>query len=397
VGVSQGEAVIKPVKRRRLQEGIQVRHSRRCPTWRGGVCACVPSYQAQVWSPRDRKPIRKSFATLAAARAWRQESQVAVRKGKLGAPSAITLAEAAAEWLAAATAGVVRTRSGDAYKPSAIRAYRQALNHRVLPLMGSKRLSAVSRLMLQDLAEELTAGGLSASSVRDTILPLRAIYRRAVERGEVAANPTLKLRLPAVRTQRERVAAPAEATALLATLPLSDRALWATALYAGLRMGELQALEWPQIDLEHNLIRVERSWDRQAGFIQPKSRAGTRRVPISATLRGHLITHRLHQGNGSEGLVFPNGNGQRPFNPSTINKRAKKAWRTAGLSPITLHGCRHSYAAYMIAAGINTKALSTYMGHSSITITLDRYGHLLPGNEHEAAGLLETWLAANAT
>jgi integrase len=65
--------------------------------------------------------------------------------------------------------------------------------------------------------------------------------------------------------------------------------------------------------------------------------------------------------------------------------------------PIGLHECRHSYAAYMIAAGINSKALSTYMGHASITITLDRYGHLLPGNEHQAADLLEHWLQAAST
>ena len=62
------------------------------------------------------------------------------------------------------------------------------------------------------------------------------------------------------------------------------------------------------------------------------------------------------------------------------------------MEPISLHECRHSYAAYMIAAGVNTKALSTYMGHTSITITLDRYGHLLPGNEHEAAALLDSYL-----
>jgi integrase len=62
------------------------------------------------------------------------------------------------------------------------------------------------------------------------------------------------------------------------------------------------------------------------------------------------------------------------------------------LTPVGLHECRHTYAAFMIAAGVNAKALSTYMGHSTITITLDRYGHLLPGNEHEAATLLDNWL-----
>jgi integrase len=381
---------------RRRHEGIELRHQRCCGSRDGKRCSCRPTYQAQVWSPRDRKPIRKTFATLAAARAWRQESQVALRKGTLRAPSPVTVREAAQEWLAAAEAGLVRTRSGDAYKPSALRAYRQALRHRVLPRLGGKRLSAISRTMLQDLADDLSAQGLSASSVRNTILPLRAIYRRALNRGEVAVDPTRKLTLPAVRTNRDRVAAPAEASTLLDALPLNERALWATALYAGLRMGELQALDWTHIDLETNLLQVERSWDRSAGFIEPKSRAGRRRVPITNTLRQHLLAHRLQQGTGGHELVFTNDCGDKPFNPATTNKRAKGAWAEAGLRPITLHECRHSYAAYMIAAGINSKALSTYMGHASITITLDRYGHLLPGNEHQAAIILDSWLQASA-
>ena len=82
----------------------------------------------------------------------------------------------------------------------------------------------------------------------------------------------------------------------------------------------------------------------------------------------------------------------RPFHPGATAKRARAVWEEAGLAPIRLHECRHTYAAFMIAAGINAKALSTYMGHSSITITLDRYGHLLPGNETEAASMLEAWL-----
>ena len=69
------------------------------------------------------------------------------------------------------------------------------------------------------------------------------------------------------------------------------------------------------------------------------------------------------------------------------------AWRRAGLEAITPHEARHTFASLMIAAGVNAKALATYMGHSSITITLDRYGHLFPGNEEEAAGLLDAYLA----
>ena len=330
------------------------------------------------------------------ALAWRQEAKTAVRTGELRAPSPTTVAEAAQEWLERAEAGVIRTRSGDAYKPAAIRAYRHALDCRILPHFAQKRLSDLSTITLQDFVDALLADGRSPSTIRNALLPLRAIYRRAHQRGEVPVNPTLNLALPAVRSSRDRVARADEAAGLLAALPAAERGLWATALYAGLRMGELQALDWADIDFDQNVIRVERSWDRQAGYIEPKSRAGKRRVPLTRTLRNHLLNHRLHQGTGGTGRVFPNSR-DGAFTPSVTNQRAKTAWAMAGLNRITLHECRHTYAAYMIAAGVNPKALSTYMGHSSITITLDRYGHLLPGNEHEAAGLLDAWLQTAAS
>jgi integrase len=377
------------------REGVQVRHARRCGTREGTACSCSPSYQAQVWSPRDKKPIRRTFPTISAAVAWRQEAQVALRQGTLRAPTSITLQEAAQEWLQAAEAGIVRTRSGDRYKPSALRAYREALNGKVLPVLGRLRFSAVTHAHVQDLIDRLVAAGLAPSTVRNAILPLRALYRRALARDQVALNPTLKLCLPAVRSSRDRVARPQEAAALIAAAPLAERAIWATALYAGLRRGELQALEWANIDLEQNVIHVSGSWDRRAGPIPPKSRAGKRRVPITNVLRQHLLNHRLRQGHGGLGFVFPNKSG-RPFDPVGSLDRARTAWRAAGLEPITLHECRHTYAAFMIAAGINAKALSAYMGHTSITVTLDRYGHLLPGNEQHAAALLDGWLRANA-
>ncbi|MBA2764070.1 MAG: tyrosine-type recombinase/integrase [Thermoleophilaceae bacterium] len=84
-----------------------------------------------------------------------------------------------------------------------------------------------------------------------------------------------------------------------------------------------------------------------------------------------------------------------PFNASAITKRADRAWREAGLKRITLHECRHTFASLMIAAGVNVKALSTYMGHANISITLDRYGHLMPGNEQQAAGLLDDYLSTS--
>jgi integrase len=176
---------------------------------------------------------------------------------------------------------------------------------------------------------------------------------------------------------------------LINSAPAGDRAIWASALYAGLRRGELQALRREHIDLDAGLIRVERSWDQRAGAIEPKSAAGHRRVPMVKALKRELAAHKLRQP-GAEGFAL--GGGEKPFAPGAVTGRAPAAWAVRNLAPIGLHECRHTYAAFMIAAGVNAKALSTYMGHSSITVTLDRYRHLMRGNEAEAAGMLEAYL-----
>lgn len=377
--------------RRPRAEGIVSRHTRACRSSAGGACDCEPRYQAQVYSARDRRTIRKTFSTVTEARAWRAEAHVALRGGIMRASTRTTLAEAGADWVAAAKTGVVRTRSGEVYKPSALRGYEEALRTKVLPELGHLRLSAVTRNTVQNLVDRLVAEGRAPSTVRNAVLPLRAIYGRATNRAEVAVNPTLGLLLPALRTTRDRVAPPAEANALIAALPVADRALWATALYSGLRRGELQALDWRDVDLNGRLLCVERSWDPIAGPIGPKSRSGRRRVPVTEGLRTELLAHRLRQGRGGLGFVFGAVPG-RPFDAPAALQRARAAWRRAGLEPVGLHECRHTYATFMIAAGVNVKALSAYMGHSTITVTLDRYGHLLPGSEGEAAALLEIWL-----
>jgi integrase len=149
---------------------------------------------------------------------------------------------------------------------------------------------------LQELADRLLADGLDASMIRSTFLPLRAIYRRALARGEVAVSPCTGLSLPAVRSRRERFASPVEAKALIAAVPEGDRAVWATAMFVGLRRGELCALRVEDIDLAGGVIRVERGYDVAAGEIGLKSGAGRLRVPIPAVLRDYLAEHLARTG-----------------------------------------------------------------------------------------------------
>ena len=274
-----------------------------------------------------------------------------------------------------------------------LRGYEHALKHRILPDLGGARLGDIHRLDVQDFADRLLAKGLDPSTVRNALMPLRALCRRALMRGDIAINPTMGLELAAARGRRERTATPIEMERLIAVLPLADRALWATAFYAGPRLGELRALTFADLDLNAEpcaLLRVERSWDPKAGIIDPKSRAGTRTVPVLDHLRRILREHRLALGR-SDGLVFGRS-AERPFNPSSIYRRAFLAWETAGLEPIRLHECRHSFVSLWHDAGVSLDRIGDYAGQSSSGIT-NRYRHLRDGRRADDAALVNDYLA----
>jgi integrase len=229
--------------------------------------------------------------------------------------------------------------------------------------------------------------------VQVTLLPIRAVVRRALARDELAVNPCAGLQLPAIRGRRERYASPQEAEALIAAVPEEHRAMWATAMYAGLRLGELRALRVEDVDLAAGVIHVERGWDPSEGPIKLKSEAGRRKVPIAAVLRDYLAEHLARSEREGLDLIFGR-TAELPFVPKRVQERADEAWEEAELRRLTPHDGRHTFASLMIAAGVNAKVLSTFMGHANISITLDRYGHLMPGSEEEAAGLLDSYLEA---
>ena len=366
-----------------MDTGITARHARGC-RHRESRCTCSPTFKAQVWDARVGKRITKTFATITAARRWRQDAYAALRSGTLTADGGPTLAEAAEQWLDAARAGIVRNRSGERYKPGAIRGYEQNLRRRVLPMLGHERLREITLPQLQRFVDRLASDGLAAATITTAITPLRAIYRRARQLGDVHQNPTSGLSLPAVNRRQTRFATAEQIEAMLDRLDsVKDRALWATALYAGLRRGELTALHREDVDLATGLIRVERGWDEGEGEVAPKSKQGRRKVPIPAVLRDRLAEYLID--GPASGRIFVGVRGSYD--------RGRDAAEAAAVERPTMHECRHGYAALMIGAGVNVKALSTYMGHANIGITLDQYGHLLPGAEDEAADLLDAFLA----
>jgi integrase len=373
-----------------MAEGIEIRHSRSCASRGGKRCNCKPGYRVATYDAMSRRKVSKTFRTLGEARRWRAQAQSQAAKGVRLAGTSPTLREAAEAFVDGITKGSIRTKTGDRYKASVVREYERSLRLHVLPTLGGAKLAKIQRRDVQRLVDELLAGGADPSTIRNALKPLQVIYRRAIEDGDLAINPCERLRLPAARGRRERIASPAEAAALIAAVRLEDRALWGCAFYAGLRRGELRALLWDDVDLAGGLIRVDRSMSSHGETGRPKSRAGRRSVPIVAALRDLLVEHKLGTRRGA-GLVF-GSTAKQPFTPTAVRKRALTAWRRSGLDPIGLHECRHTFASLLIAAGVNAKAISAYLGHASIQTTFDLYGHLMPGNEDEAIELIDAYL-----
>ena len=124
-----------------------------------------------MYDATSGRKIRKTFPTLAAARTWRSDAERGVRRGTLRASAPVTVEDAADELVAAMRSGAARTRSGDPYKPSAIRSYEAALELHVRQDLGAMRLGDVERRHVQHLADRLVADGLSPSSVRNALMP----------------------------------------------------------------------------------------------------------------------------------------------------------------------------------------------------------------------------------
>lgn len=382
-------------------KGIEVRHREGCARQRGrGRCTCSPAYRAVVFDRVSGRKLSETFGSLREAAAWRERTRALIATGELGVGEALSLREAAARFLADAEAGVALNRSGEPYKPSAVADYRERLERLVLPRLGGARLRSLRRRDLQTLVDRLTREGRSSSDVRAAVTALRALWRYAAQRGFLEGhNPTRELSLPAPPRRRERVLTPAEAARLLAAIrDPRDRAAWATAFYAGLRRGELLGLYWQDIDLAAGILHVRRAYDPAAGAtIPPKSKAGERTLAIPEALYDELTAWRAHCP-WQEGLVFGDG----PTTPPglwRLVERPRRDWRHAGLTQlaegVTLHVARHCFVTWCAEGGVGADILQRAAGHSSVTVTLDIYRHVLDRTIRRPAELLQAYIDAD--
>jgi integrase len=382
--------------RKKSSEGIVAKHSRSCASRDDKNCNCKRTYQAWVWSKRDQKKLYKTFPTLAAAKGWRSDASGNVRRGAMRGGPSVTLNDAANEWLEKAEGGEILSRHRKPYKPSTLRGYRDDLENHVLPDLGALRLAEVTADDLQELVGRLIVAGFSGSKVRNVIVAVQAVYRH--NRRRVLVNPARDLDLPETGGTREWDGTPEDAKAYIDAAREEERAMWATAFYAGLRAGELRAL---RVDDLHGMyddgerwISVAHGWDDREGEIAPKSSASVRLVPFPETLRSIVAAQLVRTERSGRDLVFGK-TAIEPFVPWTIGDHATKAWEKAKLPRITLHHARHGYRSFLEDTGISEARCDRYMGHASGKVGR-RYLHRIAGQLAADAKQLDAYLAGES-
>jgi integrase len=383
--------------------GVYVRHSNACPASEtpGARCKCQPAFRARRRHPVTKKVVDSpSYRDVNEALSWYAgagpKAKPVLRER---AEAGRTFQELADEWWEGVQQSRIGKRRGKrGYSKTTLQGYDRSLRHVLIPEFGPRHAARIAPREWQLFVDTLARGGLSRSRVSNHLAVVRAIYAWACRptRRLVPSNPTIGVELPPVdEVERDRAATAEEAEGLLEPLSPEDRVPYALAFYAGLRRGEMDRLEWPDVDLERLWLVVRKS----------KSDAGTgRRLPIAAPLKPILLRAFMLQRRPETGRVL----GSVSVTSGRLAPRARRAWtkavdeanergRALSFEPIGLHECRHTYASFLMAAGYTLRELMEYMGHSSLQAT-ERYVKLLPqpAGPDGAADRLNAYLAGIA-
>jgi integrase len=341
----------------------------------------------------------KTFAKKRDADAHHALVGVTVRAGTHTADSkSVTVAKAAEMWLESCeAAGLERT---------SMVAYRQRADLHIVPILGALRLSQLTVPLVRGFEDRLRRDGRSAAMVRAARRALGGILADAQERGLVAQNVVYSLR----KNRRSRradgngklkigvnIPSPAEMRAIVGALDTAAgryRPLLLTAIFTGLRASELRGLRWSDVDLKRGELHVRQRADRYGKIGRPKSEAGERTVPLPPMVVAALRQHRLASARNDQDIVFSNSRDGiehrntivgRGFHPAQV--AAGVVDRHGGAKYKGLHALRHFYASWCINRRLDgglelpLKVVQARLGHASIQMTADVYGHLFPSGD----------------
>jgi integrase len=371
-------------------------------TWKSGgetKTAWIADYFDQ-----DAKRHIKTFPTKKEANAWLVETQHEVKQGvHTPASTSITVAEAGELWIAQAET--------DGLEASTLAQYRQHLKYHIRPFIGRVKLSELPPSSVQSFRNTLSREGRSRVMAKKVVGSLGSILAAAMAAGKVSRNVvreqsrqhgTRQRRLEKRHDKRLEVGVDIptkdELRALLAHAQGRWRPLIVTAIFTGLRASELRGLTWGDVDLDRQALFVRQRADRWNKIGSPKSDSGKREIPLAEMVVSTLREWKLACPRGELGLVFPTGKGTVDSLPN-MHRRGLGALQVgAGITNDTrhpkygLHALRHAAASLFIEQGFSPKRVQALMGHSTIQVTFDTYGHLFPSQAEDQVAMRQLQL-----
>ena len=356
-------------------------------TWKSGgeeKTAWIADYFDQ-----GRQRHIKTFERRKDAEAWLVTARGEVARGVHTPENAsITVAEAAELWL--------QTGELEKLERSTLRQYRNHVVLHINPLIGREKLARLSSPMVERFRDALLKKS-SRAMARKVLASLKSILGEAQRRGMVAHNAASPVRVDVKKRENGKltvgrdIPSKAEAQTILSTAAGRWRPLFATAIFTGMRASELRGLTWDDVDFERNVIHVRQRANLWGEIGAPKSAAGDREIPMSPMVVNALKEWRLACPKGPLKLVFPNGVGKVESHANIANRGWYPLQIEAGIlgsdgsAKYGIHAMRHFFASWAIEQRFSPKRVQSLLGHSSIQMTFDVYGHLFPSLEDDHA------------
>lgn len=331
---------------------------------------------------------------------WEGKAAREVREGTHTPESeSISIGEAGENWIRVCEKG---DGESQALEASTVREYKRHLNQHIKPFIGAIKLSKLSVAGVSGFKSQLADEGRSPAMVRKIVTSLGSLVANAQDKGQVARNVVREVSRRKRRNDGRHkkhleigvdIPSKSELKAILNRAAGKWRPLVVTAVFTGLRASELRGLRWCDVDFKAGLISVRQRADRFNVIGSPKSGASKRSIPMAPMVSNVLKEWQLQCPNGDLNLVFPNGAGKIE-NLTNIRRRCLGPVQfKAGLGKdparpkYGLHSFRHAAASMFIEQGFTPKRVQVLMGHSSIAVTFDTYGHLFPTAKDDAQAM----------
>jgi integrase len=263
-------------------------------------------------------------------------------------------------------------------KPSTVDSKRAIFERHLLPVLGRQRLDAIGVREIESLKADL-AQRLSPKTINNCLTVLRHALATAVQWKLIATVPAVQwLRVP---EQDFRFLDFDEAQRLVAAAQGADRTMVVVALNTGMRLGEMLALRWSDIDLKAGRLVVRRAVAR--GIVGTPKSGRSREIPLNDTVTRALEQHRHLRGP----LVFCTDDG-RMLTKNEAKAPLARARRRSGIVELGWHDLRHTFASHLVMRGVPLKAVQELLGHATIEMTM-RYAHLAPATKSDAVRVLD--------